>query len=260
MKCVYTAAATGFSALIRHLHVCVCLCLAACLLCVVVGFFSSWRDNGSQDLFLCVFPIKSPKQQAASLSRWRMEALPSHSSHCSSINLQRGTFKSHATTLAAKKVDVWSHISFCSHSYLYVNVLGVYTRLFHSNQHTELTKSGVWTFPYLIPRKLFINWNSLRNVQLNQLANPSSLWAAGTGRRATNHPLSFHLCGLVSCPTQLTQEPPVDRNSWWWFALYAQAGYDSTHTQHTGDLGSNTSWRSRLSFDLDLFKVSLIET
>lgn len=58
-----------------------------------------------------------------------------------------------------------------------------------------------------------------RSVQLNQLANPSSLWAACTGRRATNHPLSFHLPpllslhhGLVLCPTDPADAGAVSRS------------------------------------------------
>lgn len=83
MKCVYTA--TDFSALIRHLHVCVCMCLAACLLCVV-GFFSSWGNNGLQDLFLYVFPIKSQnsKLQDSADEEWK--------SPLSFVTLQRYQF------------------------------------------------------------------------------------------------------------------------------------------------------------------------
>lgn len=153
----------------------------------------------------------------------------------------------------AKKVD----------RYLDVNMLRIYKALFHSNQHTKFTESGVWTSPYLIPRKLFINWNKFEDhrVQLNQLANPSSLWAAGTGRRATNHPLSFHLPLFSPSFVALSRVQPSWHRSHQPIVtldpdlhFIRSRARQQTHTRGQSHTHRFRCVRDWLSFDLNLFK------
>lgn len=156
-------------------------------------------------------------------------SLSSHSSHCGAINLQCGAFKSHKTTLMAKKVDVCSHIS-CSY-YPHVNVL------FHSNQRTKLTKScershtrypGSFSSIETVLKNVECSWaDSLISLSVQAQEGEPLITLSPSISSSSLSPLR----GLVSRPTQLTQEPPVDRNSWWWFALYTRSG--STADTHS---------------------------